>query len=243
VDSRVLRRQVDGLRDQFRLLTFDARGSGHSDRPSTGYSFDDHLEDALAVLDATGTTTASAVAASTGTHVAVLLAVCHPDRVGRLVLVAPPMDVPTDDQTASHASADGADEEPDWRTAYPAFVRWFIEAVFPEPGMDQTIAEIVEIALEADHAMLVQQSEEMDWDDAPRRLPEVDRPALVIHGTADSTLGLESVKTVAAAIPGAELALLDGLGHRPDISRPDVVNPLLTDFLGRRPAPPSSSPG
>jgi hypothetical protein len=55
VDSRVLRRQVDGLRDRFRLITYDARGSGDSDHPSTGYRFDDHLADAIAVLDATST--------------------------------------------------------------------------------------------------------------------------------------------------------------------------------------------
>ena len=50
VDSRVLRHQVDGLRDRFRVLTYDARGSGRSDHPSAGYRFTDHLEDAVAVL-------------------------------------------------------------------------------------------------------------------------------------------------------------------------------------------------
>ena len=65
-DSRVLRHQVDGLRDRFRVLTFDARGSGLSDRPSAGYRFIDHLADAVAVLDATDTAAASVVAASRG---------------------------------------------------------------------------------------------------------------------------------------------------------------------------------
>ena len=48
----------------------------------------------------------------------------------------------------------------------------------------------------------------------------------------DRTLSLKSVQDVAAAIPGARLALLDGLGHRPDISRPEIVNELLLDFFG-----------
>ncbi len=93
VDSRVLRHQVEGLRDRFRLLTFDARGSGSSGHPKDGYRFDDHVADAMAVLDASHTSTAALVAGSLGTHVAVLVAAHHPDRVARMVLIAPPMDV------------------------------------------------------------------------------------------------------------------------------------------------------
>jgi pimeloyl-ACP methyl ester carboxylesterase len=235
VDSRVLRHQVDGLRNRFRLITYDARGSGDSDHPSTGYRFDDHLADAIAVLDATGTSAASVVAASAGTHTAVLLASRDPDRVHRLVLVAPPMDVPSDDgrdraMEPEDGNADAA-AHPDWRTDYEGFVPWFISAAFPESGSETTIAEIVAIAREADHAMLVQQGREIDWDDAPRHLAQVRCPTLVIHGAADQTLELESVKAVAAAIPGANLVILDGLGHRPDISRPAIVNPILIDFF------------
>ncbi|MBA2489242.1 MAG: hypothetical protein H0V36_08000 [Chloroflexi bacterium] len=43
---------------------------------------------------------------------------------------------------------------------------------------------------------------------------------------------LASIKAVAAGIPGARLVLLDDLGHRPDIRRPDIVNPILARFLG-----------
>jgi pimeloyl-ACP methyl ester carboxylesterase len=234
VDSRVLRRQVDGLRDRFRVVTYDARGSGDSDRPATGYRFADHVRDAIAVMDATNLMTAPIVAASTGTHVAVLLAIAEPERVERLILVAPPMDVPGAEVQAS--PAESLDEEPDWRTEYEAFVRWFISAAFPEPDAATTIAEIVEIALEADLAMLVQQSDELDWDEAPRRLGDVRCPTLVIHGDADSTLNLGAVRAVAASIPAAELALLEGLGHRPDISRPDIVNPMIVEFVRRSPA-------
>lgn len=232
VDSRVLRPEVDGLRDRFRVLTYDARGSGESDRPSRGYRFADHLEDAVAVLDATKTTAGSVVATSAGTHVAALLAQRHPERVRRLVLIAPPMDVPSDDRPDPSARKESGAPPPDWRTDWSAYVPWFISTVFPEPGSETTINEIVEIALGADHAMLLQQSTEFDWDEAPRHLDEVRCPTLVIHGTDDKTLDVDSVKAVASSIPGAELALLDGLGHRPDISRPAIVNPLLGDFLG-----------
>ncbi len=231
VDSRVLRHQVDGLRTKFRVITYDARGSGESDHPRSGYRFDDHVADALAVLDATDTPVASVVAASLGTHVAVLLAVAQPMRVQRLVLVAPPMDVPN-----TKAASEGKDEAgplgPSWRTEYERFVPWFVSRVFSEPQSQTTIDEVVAIALEADHAMLLQQAKELDWDDAPGRLQAVQCPTLVVHGTGDQTLELHAVQAVAAAIPNANLRLLDGLGHRPDIRRPDIVNPILVEFMG-----------
>ena len=230
VDSRVLRHQVDGLRDEFRVITYDARGSGESDHPASGYRFDDHVADALSVLDATDTPVASVVAASLGTHVAVLLAVAQPVRVQRLVLVAPPMDVP-----GTNAESEGKGEEgpsgPSWRTEYERFVPWFISNVFSEPGSERTIEEVTAIGLGADHAMLVQQGAELNWDNAPGRLDAVRCPTLVVHGTGDQTLELNAVKAVAAAIPNATLRLLDGLGHRPDIRRPDLVNPILVEFL------------
>lgn len=230
VDSRVLRHQVDGLRDQFRVITYDARGSGDSDHPASGYRFDDHAADALSVLDATNTPVASVVAASLGTHVAVLLAVTHATRVGGLVLVAPPMDVPG--AVVGWATEDDEQSpEPNWRTEYDRFVPWFISNVFSEPDSERTIDEVVAIALEGDRAMLVQQATELDWDDAPGRLGAVRCPALVVHGTADRTVHLDAVRAVAAAIPNARLRLLDGLGHRPDIRRPDIFNPIVAEFV------------
>ncbi|MEO7396334.1 MAG: alpha/beta hydrolase [Candidatus Limnocylindria bacterium] len=239
VDSRVLRHQVEGLRDRFRLLTFDARGSGSSGHPKDGYRFEDHVADAMAVLDDSQTPSASLVAGSLGTHVAVLLAARHPDRVARLVLIAPPMSVGGADEGVADAPTESSDEDasaqssaPDWRTDYPAFVPWFIGEVFSEPDSQATIDEVVSIALEADHAMLLRQAAELDWDEAPRHLKDVRCPTLIIHGAADRTLELASIKAVAAGIPGARLVLLESLGHRPDIRRPDIVNPILARFLG-----------
>ncbi len=239
VDSRVLRHQIAGLRDRFRLITFDARGSGTSDHPPAGYRFDDHVADAIAVLDASQTTAASLVAGSLGTHVAVLLATRHPDRVARMVLIAPPMSVGGTDDGGVDAPTESSDDDgsarssaPDWRTDYPAFVPWFIGEVFSEPDSQATIDEVVDIALQADHAMLLQQAAELDWDEAPHHLKDVRCPTLIIHGAADRSLELASIKAIAARIPSVRLVLLDGLGHRPDIRRPDIVNPILTRFLG-----------
>ena len=102
----------------------------------------------------------------------------------------------------------------------------------PEPDSQATIDEVVGIALEADQAMLVQQATELDWQEAPRLLADLRTPTLVIQGAADGTLDVALVRALADIIPGARFELLEGLGHRPDIRRPDIVNPILAGFLG-----------
>ncbi|MEO7665810.1 MAG: alpha/beta hydrolase, partial [Dehalococcoidia bacterium] len=248
VDSRVLRHSVDGLRDQFRLLTFDARGSGSSDHPATGYGFDRHAADAVAVLDATGTTPASLVAASLGANTAVFLAATQPELIDGMVLIQPSIELAKEDSEGntndpqadrSTVEASAWETAPDWKTDYANFVQWFIAEVFPEPDSQQTIDEVVGIALEAEHGMLLRQSAELDWTQAAHHFADIRCPTLVIHGMADRTAYLASSQAITRAIAGAQLMPLAGLGHRPDIRRPDVVNRLLAAFLD--PAPSGSS--
>ena len=211
VDSRVVRRQIDGLRDRFRVIAFDPRGSGESGRPTEGYGFGDHAADAVAVLDATGTPSAALVAASRGSHSAVLLATRQPERVQKLVLIAPAIDVPTDTQTAREETEGAEGSEPSWRTDYANFVPWFIERCFPEPGSERTIADISAIALEADHRMLLQEADEEDWDEAPRQLQDVTCPTLVIHGVDDVFVDPELHRHVV-------LCCVPGVGFEPTTS-------------------------
>lgn len=70
------------------------------------------------------------------------------------------------------------------------------------------------------------------WDLAPlaANLPRLATPLLLVHGTADPAIPLESVRRSAAAVPGARLELLPGLGHLAHEERPDLVAPLIRGF-------------
>ncbi|HET8998040.1 MAG TPA: alpha/beta hydrolase, partial [bacterium] len=85
--SRAYKFQVPYLAHWFRVVTFDARGSGRSDRPETGYDHDTLTADALAVTDAAGVDRATLIAWSGGTNHAVMLAAEYPQRVTGLVLM------------------------------------------------------------------------------------------------------------------------------------------------------------
>jgi len=90
--SRVWKLQIPYLARHFRVLTFDGRGNGRSDRPvgPDRYRIEEYVRDALAVMDATRCECATLVGYSRGAPRALMLAAEQPDRVAGLVLVAPP---------------------------------------------------------------------------------------------------------------------------------------------------------
>lgn len=246
VDSRVSARLVTDLSPWFRVITFDPRGAGRSDRPTTGYRLDDHVADAVAVLQAAGADRASVVAGSSGANTAALLAARSPDQVQRLVLIGAAIDV-----GPAASSADLSDDEfwierasyegwerwsaPYWRNDWPGFVRWFLEIAFNEPGSEALIDAILPVALEADPEILIEQHREQhlgrDFLAAPAVLAAISAPTLVLHGELDRSVPLGVAEVVAAEISGATLAVVLAGGHRPDIRSPELVDPLLVDFL------------
>ena len=240
VDSRSLRHQVEGLRNSLQVITFDARGSGASDRPATGYGFDRHAEDAMAVMATTGTRSAAVVTASRGASAAVLLAARRPDLVERLAFIAPALNVEViADKEDNGFLVERKQYEGwerygagSWRTDFRAFLEWFMAEVFSEPNSQTTIDELVAIALDADPEMLIRQEAEQNWNEATPHLATIRCPTLIIQGSDDRTSSPTTTSdALATAIVGARLIVLEGLGHRPDIRRPDLVNPLLTSFL------------
>lgn len=91
VHSRIWKMQIAYLARHFRVVVFDPRGNGKSDRPlgAEAYAETEFAKDALAVLDATETETAFVVGLSRGAQRALLLATEHPDRVSGLIFVGP----------------------------------------------------------------------------------------------------------------------------------------------------------
>jgi pimeloyl-ACP methyl ester carboxylesterase len=106
-----------------------------------------------------------------------------------------------------------------------------MHAVFTEPDSADVIAEMIAIGLEATPDVIATQEAELDWRRPARILGRVTCPTLVVHGEADSPVPVALAESIVAAIPNARLELIPGGGHRPDIRTPELVNPLLLDFL------------
>jgi pimeloyl-ACP methyl ester carboxylesterase len=84
---------ADVLSPAYRLIAYDLRGRGESDKPDKGYSLALHNEDLAGLLDHFGLKKAVLVGHSLGAHIALRFAAMHPERVAKLVLVDGGLDV------------------------------------------------------------------------------------------------------------------------------------------------------
>jgi pimeloyl-ACP methyl ester carboxylesterase len=246
IHSRHWKMQIPYLARHCRVLTFDGRGNGRSDRPAGGYEEREFAADALAVMDATGTEVADLVSLSLGAQRALLLAAEQPERIGGAVFICPsvPFGEPVPERQL-HPWNEQLDTDAGWAKYnryywlrdYRGFLEFFFSQMFTEPHSTKPIEDCVGWGLETTAETLVA-TQLRDWldEDAARDLcGRVRCPVLVIQGADDAITGPGRGIALAEAT-GGELVLLEGSGHGPHVRDPVKVNLLLRDFL--RPAPP-----
>jgi pimeloyl-ACP methyl ester carboxylesterase/predicted glycosyltransferase len=243
--SRCWKAQVPYLARHFRVVTFDGRGNGKSDRPPEpeAYLEQEFADDALAVMGATGTEQAVLVSLSRGAERSLLIGAGHPERVAGMVFVAPALPLPP---AAPRAGAEQAFVTPlksydgwqkwnkhYWLEHYEDFVEFFISQIFNEPHSTKQHEDAVGWALETDPETLVatQLASRLPDEESVRELTNQIRwPVLVIHGRADAVRPHDSGAALAEII-GGDLVTLEGSGHAPPARDPVKVNLLLRDFV------------
>jgi pimeloyl-ACP methyl ester carboxylesterase/predicted glycosyltransferase len=247
--SRCWKAQIPYFARHARVLTFDGRGNGRSDRPSdaTAYAPSEFVADALAVLDATGTDRAWIVALSLGAQRALMLAANHAERVEGLVFIAPDVPVPLSspppvptaetftEPKQTYTSWEKFNQNY-WRDHYQDFVEFFIGQVFTEPHSTKQIEDAVGWGLDTDPQTLALTTLAPRVDPAAMMelAPRIHERSLVIHGTEDAVRPYGSGAALAELLHG-RLATMEGSGHNPHIRDSVKVNLILRDFIERRP--------
>jgi pimeloyl-ACP methyl ester carboxylesterase/predicted glycosyltransferase len=244
VHSRAWKMQVHYLARHCRLITFDGRGNGLSDRPQEpdAYAEEEYAADALAVLDATGTERAFIVGHSMGARRGLLLAADHAARVEGAVFIAPA--VPLAAQTPRARAVNTFDEELEaydgwakynrhhWLNDFPDFLLFFFSQIFTEPHSTKQIEDNVGWGLQTTPETLIATQLAPGQDEAAIRelAARVSCPVLVIHGTADAVRSHDSGAAL-AELTGGTFVSLEGSGHAPHARDPVKVNLLLRDFV------------
>jgi pimeloyl-ACP methyl ester carboxylesterase len=143
VHSRHWKMQIPYLARHCRVITFDGRGNGRSDRPPAGYAEAQFAADAMAVMDATATGRATLVSLSAGAQRALILAAENPDRVTGAVFIGPsvPLAVPPEDRGRYLLDAVMPTDEGWPRDQFAHFLRdyrGFLEFFFSQMSLSRT---------------------------------------------------------------------------------------------------------
>jgi pimeloyl-ACP methyl ester carboxylesterase/predicted glycosyltransferase len=244
VRSRVWKMQIPYFARHFRVITFDGRGSGSSDRPegAEAYAMWEFADDALAVLDATRTERAVLFGISCAAVWGVKLATDQPERIAGAAFIAPavPLAPPLPERALySFEDALDTDEEwakynaPYWLRDYRGFLEFFFSKCFTEPHSTKPIEDCVGWGLETTPEVLADTIRGMALPSRvsfAERCAQVRCPVLVIHGDGDAIRPHAQGKALAAAT-GGEFVTLEGAGHLPQTRDPVKVNLLLRDFV------------
>ncbi len=246
VDSRMWKAQVPYLSRHFRVVVYDAAGTGRSSKPQDPdrYTQMNRVHDALAVMDATGTDRAAVLGYSAGGTLGLLLESFHPDRVDAVVALAAghPRNPVPEGRLAPPWDPDG-DEPPVawskfnrewWRRDFRDFVEWFITTINSDPHatklQEDGIAWAMEVGPDAAWNAIIEPWD-LDVDAWYERLGACQVPTLLIHGDADTNTNHVGSVYLSELMPQAELLTVEGADH-PVLARyPILFNHATHDFL------------
>jgi pimeloyl-ACP methyl ester carboxylesterase len=263
VHSRTWKMQVPFLARHNRVVTFDGRGNGRSDRPpgADSYLSAQYAADALAVMDATGTDRAVVVSFSLGASYALDMAALSPQRISGQIFICPTTPLapfpaarlPYWQRFEDRLGTDegwAKDNAGYWARDYEGFVEFFFSQVFTDPHSTKPIEDCVGWALDTTAATLTDTRRAAIRDaqrDMAPLVANVDCPCLVIQGSTDAIVGPQAGPRLARALGNqAELVELPGSGHAPHTRDPVKVNLLIRGFVDAlgdgTPATPAAPP-
>lgn len=229
---------LDSLAQEFSLIAPDFPGHGSSDAPANTarYSIENSTADLVALVTQLEISRIHLLGYSMGGRVALHFALCHPERVARLVLAGASPGLADPQEHAQRAASDAALADKIEREGVPSFVEFWTN--LPLFATQKNLPEAVRTALyqqrlqnRADGlanslrglSVGVQPSL---WD----QLPNLKMPTLLLAGALDEKFSIIA-QTMSHTIPNAQLTIVPNAGHTIYLEQPDQFNRLVTNYL------------
>lgn len=233
--------QVGPLTDAgYRVVAYDRRGFGRSDKPSKGYDYDTLADDLDSVLSELDLHDATLVGFSMGGgEVARYITRHGQDRLHSVVFAAavPPYLLKSDDNPDGPLTEEAAAEmsaglESDRTTFFDGFTQGFFSAGGELKVTEEQRQEAIVLCHQSDQTAALGCMKAFATTDFREDLPKVTVPTLVIHGASDATVPFEgSGKRTHEAIAGSELVVVADAPHGLNVSHADEFNTALLSFL------------
>ncbi|HSC74454.1 MAG TPA: adenylate/guanylate cyclase domain-containing protein [Gaiellaceae bacterium] len=228
------RRLCESLGSFARLIAFDKRGMGLSDRVHFG-TLEERMDDIRAVMDAAGSETAALMGVSEGGPLSILFAATYPERTRALILAgAEVKEERTEDWPWGEA---GREEFEAFMDPDTVVARWgkgtFLETFIPSRAGDETLRALlgrlqVQSATPRDAIAFMRMAFEIDVRDI---VPAVKVPTLVLHRSGDRVCHVENGRFLARHIPGARYVELPGEDHSLWTEASDEIVAEIREFL------------
>jgi 3-oxoadipate enol-lactonase len=221
----------------YRVLTFDQRGSGLSEKPDMPYSMAMLADDTAALMDHLGIAAAPIIGVSMGGMIAQEFALRHPQKVRSLILGCTTPGGPKAirrDGTAlanAYSTKPMTAEERGKALAEAAFSQSYL-AAHPE-----IIASMIESRRQRpiDSTAFGHRMKAAGEHNTYERLGQIRCPTLVITGKDDALIAWENSQVLAEHIPGARLVVLEPAGHCFWMEQPAQTHDAITRFLSEQP--------
>lgn len=221
------------LEHRFRLILFDNRGIGDSDVPDGPYSAEGMAQDPVAVLDAAGVDRAHVVGTSLGGMIAQELALAHPRRVERLVLISSTPGAETGHpmpEVTQRLIAEMPEMDP----------QQALHRAVENALSDRTVEQRPEVVERIVHHRTAEPQDPAGWQaqaaagtgyEGGQRLRGIEVPTLILHGTEDVVVDPRNADVLTELIPDSEARRVAGAGHLPYWEDPEGVAQQLVGFL------------
>ena len=218
------------LKERYRTIALDNRGSGQSDTPAGPYSIALMASDAAAALDAAGVERAHVFGLSMGGMIAQEFALQYPARVRSLILgcTAPggPNAVRAEKRVTEILMGIGLGPEEHARAMRP----YVYDSSTPLERIEEDLAIRRQWFPKPD-AYNAQLQGIFEWE-AYSRLQKITAPTLVIHGETDQLVPAGNGELIATRINGAKLVMLPRASHIFTTDQPEASRKAVMDFLG-----------
>ena len=225
--ARFLRR----IASYSRLILFDKRGTGMSDRVTDTPTLEERIEDVQAVMDAVGSKRATLIGYSEGGPMCALFAATHPKMVRGLVMIGSyprrtrSEDFPFGpDEAEAQVFIDGISAN--WGRPYGIEAR--APSLADEPAFRAWWARFLRMS--ASPAAAVAMTRANAEIDVRHVLPSVRAPTLLIHARHDRVMPIEFSRYMAGMIPGAKLLEYDGVDHLPWADGAETILSAIEEF-------------
>lgn len=224
----------------YRVVAYDRRGFGRSDKTRSGYDYDTLTQDLSAVLEELDLRDVTLVGFSMGGgEVARYVGTYGEERLHSVVFAAavPPMMMQTEDNPDGPLTEDAAQQmaqahQDDRAAFFDGFVTDFYSADGELTVTEQQRQEAIALCLQSDEKAAAACMQSFGGEDFREDLPKITVPTLVIHGDGDGVVPMEgSGARTHAAVPHSEMQVVAGAPHGLNVSHAEEFNRALLDFL------------